>query len=161
MVLNINEARPRSAHARLDTSVVRAARQAARALGTFQGVKRRFELVGEVPGLRVYDDYAHHPTEVRATLQAARQKFPQKEIWVVFQPHTYRCELPSLCGLCISSGCGCGLQNRSVTCSKIASDLGPFCIEFVIVSSFLMVTQKGTDCLFRLGCSRCSSAVGC
>ncbi|GAQ85705.1 hypothetical protein KFL_002500030 [Klebsormidium nitens] len=89
VVLHINEARPRSAHARLDTSVVRAARQAAQALGTFQGVKRRFELVGEVPGLKVYDDYAHHPTEVRATLQAARQKFPNKKIWVVFQPHTY------------------------------------------------------------------------
>eukprot|EP00899_Mesostigma_viride_P007262 jgi/Mesvir1/16537/Mv10081-RA.1 len=58
-------------------------------LGTFQGVKRRFELIGEVPGCIIYDDYAHHPTEVRATLQALRQRFPGAPLWVVFQPHTY------------------------------------------------------------------------
>jgi UDP-N-acetylmuramate-alanine ligase len=92
VALHTNEARPLSHHAQLNTAVVSAARKASQALSTFQGVKRRFEFLGEVRGLRVYDDYAHHPTEVRATLQAARQKFPKKKIWVVFQPHTFRCD---------------------------------------------------------------------
>ncbi|HSO27049.1 MAG TPA: UDP-N-acetylmuramate--L-alanine ligase, partial [Anaerolineales bacterium] len=62
---------------------------AAQALGEFSGVGRRFEIRGEVGGIIVIDDYAHHPTEIRATLQAARQRFPQRELWVVWQPHTY------------------------------------------------------------------------
>ena len=61
---------------------------AASALGRFTGVRRRFERVGEVDGVIVVDDYAHHPTEVRATLRAARDAgFPR--IWAVFQPHRY------------------------------------------------------------------------
>lgn len=62
---------------------------AARALATFGGVSRRFELAGEAAGVTVIDDYAHHPTEVAATLQAARDRFPDRRIWVVFQPHTF------------------------------------------------------------------------
>jgi UDP-N-acetylmuramate--alanine ligase len=57
-------------------------------IASFAGVKRRFEPVGEVAGVRVFDDYAHHPTEVRATLAAARE-FAGGEVWVVFQPHRY------------------------------------------------------------------------
>lgn len=59
------------------------------ALSEFRGVRRRFELVGEVAGVRVMDDYAHHPTEVRATLAAARERFPGRRIVCLFQPHTY------------------------------------------------------------------------
>jgi UDP-N-acetylmuramate--alanine ligase len=59
------------------------------AVTEFRGVARRFEVIGEVAGVTVIDDYAHHPTEVRATLQAARQRFPESPIWAVFQPHTY------------------------------------------------------------------------
>eukprot|EP00897_Mesotaenium_endlicherianum_P008095 jgi/Mesen1/7313/ME000376S06478 len=66
-----------------------AAEAASMSLARFEGVKRRFELLGRVPGCVIYDDYAHHPTEVRATLQAARQRFDQQPLWVVFQPHTY------------------------------------------------------------------------
>ncbi|KAL3524315.1 hypothetical protein ACH5RR_017149 [Cinchona calisaya] len=55
----------------------------------FKGVSRRFEMIGEFHGCQIYDDYAHHPSEVRAVLQAARQKFPNKGILVIFQPHTY------------------------------------------------------------------------
>jgi len=62
---------------------------AARALSTFVGVSRRFELKGEARGVTVIDDYAHHPTELQATLQAARERFPGRKIWAVFQPHTY------------------------------------------------------------------------
>jgi UDP-N-acetylmuramate--alanine ligase len=59
------------------------------ALATFHGVERRFELLGEAGGVVVIDDYAHHPSEIRATLQAARRRFPQAGLWAVFQPHTY------------------------------------------------------------------------
>jgi UDP-N-acetylmuramate--alanine ligase len=62
---------------------------AARALETFAGVGRRFELKGEANGITVIDDYAHHPTEIVATLQAARERFPGRQIWAVFQPHTF------------------------------------------------------------------------
>jgi UDP-N-acetylmuramate--alanine ligase len=60
----------------------------ARALGDFPGVARRLELKGEAGGARIYDDYAHHPTEVAATLEAARDLEPRRLI-VAFQPHLY------------------------------------------------------------------------
>lgn len=59
------------------------------ALAAFQGTGRRFEHKGTVAGVTVIDDYAHHPTQIRATLAAARVCFPQGEVWAVFQPHTY------------------------------------------------------------------------
>lgn len=60
------------------------------ALQDFSGTWRRFEYKGETgQGALVYDDYAHHPTEIRATLAAVREKFPSKKIIVVFQPHLY------------------------------------------------------------------------
>jgi UDP-N-acetylmuramate--alanine ligase len=63
--------------------------QAAEILGRFTGVGRRFELKGEVNGITVIDDYAHHPTEIRATLAAARTRYGTRPIWAVFQPHTF------------------------------------------------------------------------
>ncbi|HFD40444.1 MAG TPA: UDP-N-acetylmuramate--L-alanine ligase [Anaerolineae bacterium] len=62
---------------------------AAAALTRFRGTERRFEVKGQAAGVVVVDDYAHHPTEVRATLAAARLKYPGRRIWAVFQPHTY------------------------------------------------------------------------
>ncbi len=59
------------------------------ALADFHGVERRFEILGEVKGVTVIDDYAHHPSEIQATLAAARQRYGSAEIWAVFQPHTY------------------------------------------------------------------------
>jgi UDP-N-acetylmuramate--alanine ligase len=59
------------------------------ALAEFTGVGRRFERVGEAAGVTVMDDYAHHPTEVAATLAAARQAFPRRRVVAVFQPHLY------------------------------------------------------------------------
>jgi len=59
------------------------------ALSTFGGAKRRFQVVGEAGGVTIIDDYAHHPTEVRATLAAARQRYGARRIICVFQPHTY------------------------------------------------------------------------
>src|SRR5215469_5716960 len=61
---------------------------AARALATFSGISRRFEIKGEAAGRIVLDDYAHHPAEVRATLAAARAAFHRRTV-VVFQPHRY------------------------------------------------------------------------
>lgn len=54
----------------------------------FGGAKRRFEYVGTYRGVKIYDDYAHHPTEIKATLKTAKA-INNKKIWVVFQPHTY------------------------------------------------------------------------
>ncbi|KAM7272636.1 hypothetical protein ACFE04_027299 [Oxalis oulophora] len=58
-------------------------------IGNFIGVSRRFEMVGKVQACHIYDDYAHHPTEVRAVIQAARGMFPSHYLLVVLQPHTY------------------------------------------------------------------------
>lgn len=62
--------------------------RAAEAIARFTGVRRRFERVGEVDGVVVVDDYAHHPTEVRATLAAAAGVGFDR-VWVIFQPHRY------------------------------------------------------------------------
>ncbi len=58
-------------------------------LAAFRGVGRRFELLGEVGGITVVDDYAHHPSEIRATIQAARSRYPGRRLVVLFQPHLY------------------------------------------------------------------------
>jgi UDP-N-acetylmuramate--alanine ligase len=60
-----------------------------RALELFTGSKRRFEVRGEVNGIVIVDDYAHHPAEIIATLAAARARYPTRRIWAVWQPHTY------------------------------------------------------------------------
>lgn len=62
---------------------------AAAALNEFSGTGRRFEIIGEVQDITIIDDYAHHPTEIRATLAAARARYPGRRIWAVWQPHTY------------------------------------------------------------------------
>lgn len=59
------------------------------ALRSFKATARRFEIRGERDGVTLVDDYAHHPTEIRVNLQAARERFPQHQIWAVWQPHTY------------------------------------------------------------------------
>jgi UDP-N-acetylmuramate--alanine ligase len=59
------------------------------ALASFPGVERRFELQGAESGVTVIHDYAHHPTELEATLAAARQTYPGQRLWALFQPHTY------------------------------------------------------------------------
>jgi UDP-N-acetylmuramate--alanine ligase len=58
-------------------------------LARFTGVRRRFEKIGEAGGVIVLDDYAHHPTEIEATLDAASQGFADRRIVAVFQPHLY------------------------------------------------------------------------
>jgi UDP-N-acetylmuramate--alanine ligase len=63
--------------------------QARASLVEFRGVLRRFEIKGEAGGVTVVDDYGHHPSEIKATLAAARARFPGCGIWAVLQPHTY------------------------------------------------------------------------
>src|SRR5690606_15892870 len=59
------------------------------ALATFTGVDRRFQIKGEVGEVVVIDDYAHHPTEIEATLEAASSGWPNRRVVAVFQPHLY------------------------------------------------------------------------
>ena len=62
---------------------------AAKTLTGFHGVQRRFQVKGQWRGITVVDDYAHHPTEIRATLAAARLRYPGRRVWAVWQPHTF------------------------------------------------------------------------
>jgi UDP-N-acetylmuramate--alanine ligase len=64
-------------------------KKAAEALSQFEGTGRRFEIRGKKKGVILIDDYAHHPTEIRATLAGAKTRYPSARIWAVWQPHTY------------------------------------------------------------------------
>ena len=57
-------------------------------LKDFTGANRRFEYVGKLNNAKIYDDYAHHPTEIKATINAAKE-LPHNKLWIIFQPHTY------------------------------------------------------------------------
>lgn len=61
----------------------------ANSLTEFSGTSRRFDILGEVNRITIIDDYAHHPTEIQATLQAARSRYPGRKIWAIWQPHTF------------------------------------------------------------------------
>lgn len=61
----------------------------AEALRTFEGAERRMTRKGEIGGVLILDDYGHHPTEIQVTLRAVRERFPDRRLWVVFQPHQH------------------------------------------------------------------------
>ena len=63
--------------------------ESADALENFKPTARRFDVRGERDGVIVVDDYAHHPTEIRVNIEAARLRYPERQIWTVWQPHTY------------------------------------------------------------------------
>ena len=63
--------------------------EVSQALIAFGGVGRRFQVVGELSDVTVIDDYAHHPTEIQVTLAAARERYPGRRLWAIWQPHTY------------------------------------------------------------------------
>jgi UDP-N-acetylmuramate--alanine ligase len=63
--------------------------RAADALHAYSGAGRRFDVLGDAVGVTIVDDYAHHPTEIRTTLAAARSRFPGRRLWAVWQPHTF------------------------------------------------------------------------
>lgn len=62
--------------------------QIARGFATFEGVKRRQEIRGEIGGVLVIDDFAHHPTAVRETIEGIRQRYPERRLWAVFEPRS-------------------------------------------------------------------------
>ena len=68
---------------KIDTEIIR------KSLVSYSGIGRRLELIGVKRKIRVYDDYAHHTTEIEATISALRQKFPDERIWVIVEPHSY------------------------------------------------------------------------
>jgi UDP-N-acetylmuramate--alanine ligase len=96
-VAQVGELRQPGIHNRLNAAAAMAAAAtqdikppvAAEALEHFAGTWRRFEYKGELNGAPVYDDYAHHPTAVRATIAGARELYPDKRLLVVFKPHMF------------------------------------------------------------------------
>lgn len=62
---------------------------ASNALAQYKGAQRRFEIIGESAGITVVSDYAHNPSKIKAALSAARQRFPQRRLIAIWQPHTY------------------------------------------------------------------------
>lgn len=62
---------------------------AIKSLACFLGAGRRFEVLGNIDGVTVIDDYGHHPSEIAATLEAAHSRYPNHRVWAVWQPHTY------------------------------------------------------------------------
>ncbi len=74
-------------------------------LGNYTGVERRFQRLGEFAGIALIDDYAHHPSEISATLQAARATFPGRRLVAAFQPHLYS-RTRDFCGEFASALCG-------------------------------------------------------
>lgn len=142
--------------------------QASASLAAFKGVGRRFEIVGEYDGVTVVDDYAHHSTEVIATLGAARQRFPESRLIAVFQPHLYsRTEsLASALGLALSTADVVivsdiyaarekpipGVSGKMVADAVV--DAGGVCHwipELSSVSDFLGGFVKQGDCVITLG----------
>jgi len=63
--------------------------KAAHALSQFPGVKRRFSLVAEIDGIKIFDDYAHNPGKIQSCIEGAREAFPEDRLIVIFQPHRY------------------------------------------------------------------------
>ncbi|TSC87415.1 MAG: UDP-N-acetylmuramate-L-alanine ligase [Microgenomates group bacterium Gr01-1014_7] len=58
-------------------------------LSNYTGISRRFEYLGDFKGAKIYTDFGHHPTEIKTTMEAAREKFPKSRIWLIFEPHMF------------------------------------------------------------------------
>lgn len=67
----------------IDPSVIQ------KSLSEFSGISKRFEKLGEINGAQIFTDFAHHPTEIEVTTKAIRERFPDKKLWVIFQPHMF------------------------------------------------------------------------
>lgn len=95
----------------------------AEALATFQGVRRRLQIRGEFGGILVVDDFAHHPTAIRATIEAARSRWPNRKIWAAFEPRSNTMrrnvfEAPLAASLALADAVVLGAVNRA----KLLSD---------------------------------------
>ena len=67
------------------------AQEVQKGFATFEGIKRRQEIVGVKNGVTVIDDFAHHPTAVKLTLEAVREAYPGQRLWAVFEPRSATC----------------------------------------------------------------------
>lgn len=136
------------------------------ALKTFTGAKRRFTLVGKAAGISVYDDYAHHPTEIAATLRAARLVYPKARLICAFQPHRYSrtlCFLPEFAEslnladkIILTSIYGAGEKpidgvNAEMIAQKIPADKVTYIDKKDDIADFLEKELLEGDVFFTLG----------
>ena len=125
----------------------------AKALGSFSGVHRRFERLGRWRGAEVVDDYAHHPTEVSATLEAARAAFPGRSIHVVLTM-TYRVPLPEATDDKLEERLADFLEHDSVTTARkkknraVEIDLRPWVSDLHRQDNLLWMKMHSGSALF-------------
>ncbi|OMP03966.1 hypothetical protein COLO4_10058 [Corchorus olitorius] len=117
-------------------------------LPNFIGLSRRFEMIGKIHGCHIYDDYAHHPTEVYMVLQAARQRFPMKRLLVVFQPHTYRHSLQQYVNCDFLKFIDCAILTLGDSCSRLAALKDDFAqalsnADHIVVTAVYSVREVG------------------
>ncbi len=138
--------------------------KAAQALAEFRGTGRRFDVLGEAGGVIVVDDYAHHPTEVNATLSAARMRYPQRRIWAVWQPHTYSRTLTLMDAfthafqmadeVVVTEIYAAREKNEGFSASQVVSRMSHPSVRFIPslkdVSAFLLENLKKNDVLLVL-----------
>lgn len=138
-----------------------------KALKAFTGTDRRFEYKGQIGGVTIIDDYAHHPTEITATLTAAKN-FPHKTLWCIFQPHTYTRTKAFLKEFALSLSAADKiilapiyaaretdtLGISSVTLQKEIEKLGKECLHFDTfdeIENFLLQNAVNGDLLITMG----------
>ena len=139
----------------------------------FTGAKRRFELKGTCNDFTVVDDYAHHPTEIRATLESAKN-YPHNELWCVFQPHTYSRTIAflddfanalSLCDHVIVSAIYASRElDTGIVCSiDIVDRMADYDVdvhyikEFDDIEKFILKNCKKNDLLITMGAGNVDS----
>lgn len=101
------------------------------ALRVFRGTGRRFEVKGVANGVTVVDDYAHHPTEIRATLATAHSNYPGRKIWAVWQPHTYSRTKALLDGFVAAFGDADHVLVTPIYAARETDDLGVSSVKVV------------------------------
>ena len=138
-----------------------------KALKAFTGTDRRFEYRGQIGGITIIDDYAHHPTEITATLTAAKN-FPHKTLWCIFQPHTYTRTKAFLKEFALALSAADKiilapiyaaretdtLGISSVTLQKEIENLGKECLHFDTfdeIENFLLQNSINGDLLITMG----------
>ena len=139
--------------------------QAAEGIEAFTGAGRRFEVMGEVNGVTIADDYAHHPTELEATLHTAKQ-MGFNQVWAVFQPYTYsRTEmllddfarvLPIADHVVVTKIMGGRekAEDYHITAEDLAAKI-PDCVcvqTFEEVRDYILANAKPGDLVLTLGC---------
>lgn len=138
------------------------------ALNEFIGSERRLEYKGEKDGIIVYDDYAHHPTAIKLTLEGLKARFPQRKVWCVFQPHTFSRTKALLKDFATSFGAadhallmeiwGSAREQKGDISSRDIVSLGSakhpdmrFCSSMAAAQKILEAEVKGDDIIVTMG----------